>query len=827
MPNNNEYPLYNQYIYKDGIGWVMIGGGGGDSLPDQTGNNGKFLTTNGTNVSWGRVSPNVPYLTCSTAQGTVAKTTTLVSGTFTSADLVEGAQVLVKFTSANTSTNPTIDINGTGAKPIRRYGTTAAGTSGASSWNAGAIVSLIYDGTAWYIEGWENTIYSGMTDAEYQAGTSTSNRLITPARLKAAIQTWAPTELPDQTNNNGKFLTTNGTNVSWTDIDEDDHKWNDVQLIKTSSLSQSDIYLPYLSSTDATFAEVVATSASNTGANAANKIPKYNNSGYLISTTPGASDNSTKVATTAYVKSVVPTKVSDLTNDSGYIASSSIGVANGVAELDANGLVPSNQLPSYVDDVLEYSALSNFPATGETGKIYVDTGTNLTYRWSGTQYIEISKSLALGETSSTAYRGDRGKTAYTHATDSNRLTTAKNEALYKIATTAEGHVKSVTAVAKADITALGIPAQDTTYTFDGDYNASTNKAATVSTVTNAINALDVASSGTGAITGFGAGKTLATLYETNGKISATFQNISITKSQITDFPTALAPTAHTHTVSITPTTSSIYQITNVGSVTSGKSGSVTTLNLSKFNGGSFTPGTDSFTAAAFQTGFYSVGNAGSVTTLNLSKFSGGSYTHTGFNGGSYSHTGFNGGSFTRGTFSGGSFVRGAFTGGSFTQGSDSFSSATLVMSMDSTDTKKCIISFGGGSFTQGSDSFTAATHAADTFTAATHGNDSFTAATYGTDTFTSATYGTDTFTPAAFQSGFYSVGNAGSVTTLNLSKFSGGSFTQGTDTFTSAAFGTGFYSVGTPATPTVVTLPTRASVTVWTGVSSAVANANN
>ncbi|MGV8961793.1 MAG: beta strand repeat-containing protein [Candidatus Saccharimonadaceae bacterium] len=79
------------------------------------------------------------------------------------------------------------------------------------------------------------------------------------------------------------------------------------------------------------------------------------------------------------------------------------------------GLIPSSYLPSYVDDVLEYVALVNFPVTGESGKIYVATDTNLTYRWSGTVYTEISASLALGETSATAYRGDRGKIAYDHS----------------------------------------------------------------------------------------------------------------------------------------------------------------------------------------------------------------------------------------------------------------------------------------------------------------------------------------------------------------------------------------------------------------------------
>lgn len=86
-----------------------------------------------------------------------------------------------------------------------------------------------------------------------------------------------------------------------------------------------------------------------------------------------------------------------------------MGVANGVATLGADGKVPSGQLPSYVDDVLEYENKASLPAKGKTGKIYVSKDTNLTYRWSGSAYVEISASLALGETSSTAYAGDKGK----------------------------------------------------------------------------------------------------------------------------------------------------------------------------------------------------------------------------------------------------------------------------------------------------------------------------------------------------------------------------------------------------------------------------------
>ena len=93
------------------------------------------------------------------------------------------------------------------------------------------------------------------------------------------------------------------------------------------------------------------------------------------------------------------------------------GVTNGLATLDSSGKVPSSQLPSYVDDVIEgYYYNSKFykesshttEITGESGKIYTDLGNNKTYRWSGTTYTEISASLALGETSSTAYPGDKG-----------------------------------------------------------------------------------------------------------------------------------------------------------------------------------------------------------------------------------------------------------------------------------------------------------------------------------------------------------------------------------------------------------------------------------
>lgn len=206
------------------------------------------------------------------------------------------------------------------------------------------------------------------------------------------------------------------------------------------------------------------------------------------------------------VSRAVPTiaNVSGLTEALGNKLEKSLkGAASGLAELDANGKVPAAQLPSYVDDVIEaYKSGADFyedsahtaakKITGESGKIYVDLHTNVTYRWSGTAYVEISASLALGETDSTAYRGDRGKIAYEHSQSAHARTdatatagsttngkikidgsdvtvythpsyAAKTSGLYKITVDATGHVSAATAVAKDDITALGIPGSGYTH----------------------------------------------------------------------------------------------------------------------------------------------------------------------------------------------------------------------------------------------------------------------------------------------------------------------------------------------------------------------------
>lgn len=272
----------------------------------------------------------VPYGYCTTGASTVAKTV-MVSPAVT--ELTTGLTVAVKFQYANTGSNPTLNVNSLGAKAIKRYGTTAAGTSAASNWNANSIVMLMYDGTYWMLVDWNNTTYSGMSDAEYQAGTSTTNRLITPARLKAAIELHAPvqsvngatgdvtvavpTKTSDLTNDSG-FITSvpvqsvNGQTgvVSLDAADVGALPDSTVIPSKTSQLTNDSGFI---------------TSAPVTSVNG--KTGTVN----LTASDVGALPSNT----------AIPSKTSDLTNDSGYITSSDL---------------PSVPSPSTVNPVMDGTA---------------------------------------------------------------------------------------------------------------------------------------------------------------------------------------------------------------------------------------------------------------------------------------------------------------------------------------------------------------------------------------------------------------------------------------------------------------------------------------
>lgn len=151
-------------------------------IPDKTSdldNDSGFIT-----------SPNVVFCTCDTAANVVGKVATIVSGSLTS--LHVGDQAIVKFTNTNTASNPTLKIGNTDAKAIKRYGTTAPGTTNATSWTAGTTFICVYDGTNWMLVSWVNTAYSEITVANITNGTSSSTGLVSGRRVKSAVETFAP-----------------------------------------------------------------------------------------------------------------------------------------------------------------------------------------------------------------------------------------------------------------------------------------------------------------------------------------------------------------------------------------------------------------------------------------------------------------------------------------------------------------------------------------------------------------------------------------------------------------------------------------------------------
>lgn len=155
-----------------------------------------FLDNSGVAYLWGKiksyVTGQVPtsigqlsplYGTCDTAEKTAAKTTNISGVT----ELIAGLTIYVRFTNANGVANPTLQVNNLPATAIKRYGTTAPSTAAASSWNAGQVCCLIYDGTYWMLCDWNNTTYSTMTQSDASAGTATSARLISAKILHDTI----------------------------------------------------------------------------------------------------------------------------------------------------------------------------------------------------------------------------------------------------------------------------------------------------------------------------------------------------------------------------------------------------------------------------------------------------------------------------------------------------------------------------------------------------------------------------------------------------------------------------------------------------------------
>lgn len=165
--------------------------------------------------------------------------------------------------------------------------------------------------------------------------------------------------------------------------------------------------------------------------------------------------------TSGGVKTALDQKAAANHNHNGtYVPETDVGANGGVVPLGADGKIESQYLPSYVDDIVEGSLsdptrfvdTDQTEITPESGKIYVDIYTNKSYRWSGSQYVEVGGGVALGETSSTAYRGDRGKVAYDHSqtagtrSDSTNASSLANGGTFQAVTLVNGsggHVSGV------------------------------------------------------------------------------------------------------------------------------------------------------------------------------------------------------------------------------------------------------------------------------------------------------------------------------------------------------------------------------------------------
>lgn len=120
------------------------------------------------------------YGTCATGASTVAKVANIYESdgtTLQSFTLMTGITIHIKFTNSNTASSPTLNINGTGAKNIYKYGTTSVGTTAATSWNAGSVVSFTYDGSAWqmndHIDDTNSSVVTGVKgneESSYRTG---------------------------------------------------------------------------------------------------------------------------------------------------------------------------------------------------------------------------------------------------------------------------------------------------------------------------------------------------------------------------------------------------------------------------------------------------------------------------------------------------------------------------------------------------------------------------------------------------------------------------------------------------------------------------------
>ena len=492
------------------------------------------------NTTYTNVKLGHGYATCSTAAGTKAKTASLSSYTLTT-----GGIVAVKFTEGITVASPTLNINSKGAKSIYYKGAALTDTTlikagdtvtfiYSSNYHILSIDRLASDvntlnahaSSAHAPSDAEKNVQSDWSETNTSSDAYIKNKpsLATVATSGSYNDLSNKPTIPTKSSwNYDDTYVKHSASQSLTDAQKSTARANIGAGTSSFSGSYNDLTnkptIPTVNNATLTIQKngtnvATFTANSSTAATANITVPTGAAADKGVDTSISAASTSTNLPTSKAVAAFVEGKGYKTTDNNttytiaagdsngqikvtpssgsaynvsvkglGSAAYAAKGAANGVAELDSTGKVPSSQLPSYVDDVVEgtYVSTTSFKdtsgtaITGETGKIYVDTATNKTYRWSGSAFTEISASLALGETSSTAYRGDRGKTAYEHS----QATHARTDATAVAASSTNGKIKingtdttvytHPTSHAASMITGLA------TVATSGSYNDLTNK----------------------------------------------------------------------------------------------------------------------------------------------------------------------------------------------------------------------------------------------------------------------------------------------------------------------------------------------------------------
>lgn len=328
--------------------------------------------------------------TTSTAADTAAKAVTIDDTLW---QLQAGDLMLLTSTNTNSAANATFAINSGDAKSVKYAGSAIAAPYLDKAGSASAPQLYIYDGTSWnWLSG--TSIVASRLSNTAKVGNTNKPVYFDANGVPQAISYTIAKSVPSDAKFTDTTYSAGTTSLLTTGTDTTNRVWPAKQIADYVT------GLGYTTNTGTVTQVKVGSTAYNPSSGVVS-IPAYPTS------LPASDVYSWAKASSkpSYKKSEVG--LGNVTNDA-QVKRTEMGAASGVATLGTDGKVPSSQLPSYVDDVLEYADQASFPSTGESGKIYIAKDTNKTYRWSGSAYTEISASIVVGTTTGTAFDGKSG-----------------------------------------------------------------------------------------------------------------------------------------------------------------------------------------------------------------------------------------------------------------------------------------------------------------------------------------------------------------------------------------------------------------------------------